>query len=170
MDIYKLAERAMSMDDATWRRHANPLSGWTRMLSLPFLVLAVWSRVWIGWWCLVPIALALFYTWLNPRLFSEPRGFGHWMSRGVLGERVFIEHRSEIAPHHLRAARLLTWLSVPGALLMIWGLIALWWEGAVFGVILSAVPKLWFVDRMAWILQDWRAAGRAVPGMGQDEL
>lgn len=92
------------------------------------------------------------------------------MSRGVLGERVFLEHRVEVAAHHRQAAHVLTWLSVPGALIMIWGLIALWWEGAVFGALLTALPKIWFVDRMVWILQDWQAAGGQVPGVDASEL
>jgi hypothetical protein len=60
--------------------------------------------------------------------------------------------------------RLLSWLSLPGALVMIWGLWALWWEGAVFGMILALLPKLWFIDRMVWVHRDWVNAGRAVPG------
>lgn len=61
-------------------------------------------------------------------------------------------------------------LCVPGALLLFWGLWALWWEGPVFGAVRTALPKVWFVDRMVWILQDWRAAGRSVPGVGDDEF
>ncbi|KMW56511.1 hypothetical protein AIOL_001465 [Candidatus Rhodobacter oscarellae] len=171
MDLMKRAERMMSMDDRTWRRHCNPWSGWTRMLTaLPLLVLAVWSRVWLGWGALIPIFLALAWIWWNPRAFREPKRFDAWMSRGVLGERVYLEHRSEIAAHHRRAALVLALLSLPGALVMIWGLIALWWEGAVFGAILAGLPKIWFVDRMVWIFEDWRREGRDVPGMNAHEL
>jgi hypothetical protein len=47
---------------------------------------------------------------------------------------------------------------------MVWGLWALWWEGAVFGMILALLPKLWFIDRMVWVHRDWVNSGRAVPG------
>ncbi len=171
MDFFAGAERLMGMDDRVWRRHANPWSGWTRMLTtLPFLVLAIWSRVWIGWWALLVVAVALLWIWWNPRAFPEPRRFDNWMSKGVLGERVFLEHREEVAAHHRRAAYVLGWLSVPGSVVMVWGLIALWWEGAVFGAILTALPKVWFVDRMVWIFEDWRREGRDVPGMEAHEL
>jgi hypothetical protein len=49
-DVFRSLERLMAMDDRVWRRHANPWSGWTRVTVLPLLVLAIWSRVWIGWW------------------------------------------------------------------------------------------------------------------------
>jgi hypothetical protein len=41
----------------SWMRHANPWSVWTRFAVLPLLVLAVWSRDWIGWWSLAGVAL-----------------------------------------------------------------------------------------------------------------
>lgn len=166
MDIFKGAERLMSMDDAIWLRHANPWSVWTRMLTaLPLLVLAIWSRVWLGAWALVPVMLALLWIWINPRAFPPPQRLDSWASRGVLGERIFLSHRGEIAAHHRRIAGVLSALSLPGAVIMIWGLYALWWEGAVFGMILTALPKIWFVDRMVWIYDDWVRAGRAVPGL-----
>jgi hypothetical protein len=54
-DVFKSLERLMSMDDRVWRRHANPWSGWTRVTALPLLVLAIWSRVWIGWWAVLAV-------------------------------------------------------------------------------------------------------------------
>ena len=171
MDVFRGAERLMTMDDATWRRHANPLSGYTRMVTaLPLLALAIWSRVWLGWWALIPVALAALWIWLNPRAFAEPARFDSWMSKGVLGERIFIENRANLPAHHRRMAHILGFASVPGAVLLIWGLVALWWEGVVFGVILTMLPKIWFVDRMIWIFDDWRRMGRPVPGMNDDEL
>lgn len=170
MDIFRAAERVMAMDDAAWRRHANPLSVWTRFTTLPALCLAFWSRDALGWAALGPIAAALGWVWLNPRLFSEPQRFDHWTSKGVLGERVFLEHRQEVPPHHLRAAQILAWASLPGLLIMGTGLIFLWAEGVVFGCLLAMLPKVWFVDRMVWIFDDWRRDGRPVPGMLNDEL
>ena len=171
MDFFRGAERLMSMDDAIWRRHANPLSVWTRMLTaLPLLVLAIWSRVWLGAAALPLIAAAVAWIWINPRLFAEPDRFDSWASKGVLGERIFLEHRDDLPDTQVRAAHVLSWMSLPGALVMIWGLWTLWWEGAVFGALLTALPKIWFVDRMVWIFEEWRAAGKPVPGMDDHEL
>ncbi len=164
-DLYRQAEALMGMSDEVWRRHANPWSGYTRMFTaLPLLVLAVWSRVWIGWWAVLAVGLAFAWIWLNPRIFGPPARFDGWMSRGVMGERIFIEHRDAVPDHHRRMAHILTGLSIPGAILMLWGLIVLWWEAAVFGALLAAIPKIWFVDRMVWVHDDWVRDGNAVPG------
>ena len=51
-DPYHGAERLMGMSDAVWARHANLWSVYTRFTVLPLLVMAIWSRAWIGWWVL----------------------------------------------------------------------------------------------------------------------
>lgn len=162
-DLYRGLERAMRMDDAVWRRHANPWSGWSRVTILPLFCLAIWARVWIGHWSWALVLLLVLWTWLNPRVFPEPARLTNWMSRGVMGEYLFLHHRDAIAAHHGRAAHILATLSLPGFLVMAWGLWALWWEGVVFGCALTVLPKMWFIDRMVWILEDWRAGGRMMP-------
>ena len=72
MDIFRGAERLMGMNDETWERHANPLSVYSRFSCLPLIVAAIWSRVWLGWWALAPLALAIGWTFINPRLFPAP--------------------------------------------------------------------------------------------------
>lgn len=144
------------MDDAAWRRHANPLSVWTRFSVLPLICLAVWSRAWLGWAAIVPIAAALAWVWINPRLFGEPDRFDRWPSKGVLGERIFIAHRADLPVHQRQAAQWLAWASLPGLFVLSMGLVFLWWEGVVFGCALAMLPKIWFVDRMVWIFDDWR--------------
>ncbi len=47
-----------------WLKHANPWSLITR-----FLILAVWSRVWLGWYSLIPIILLIIWTLVNPVIF-----------------------------------------------------------------------------------------------------
>ena len=62
--------QAFAMSDEVWARHANPWSVWTRFSILPLLVAAIWSRVWIGRWALLPTAAVVLWAWLNPRLFK----------------------------------------------------------------------------------------------------
>ena len=159
MDLFKAAEGLMRMDEATWARHANPLSVWTRFTCLPLLILAIWSRVWFGWWSLVPIALALFWTWINPRAFPPPANPGTWASKGTFGERVFLNRTAVPIPeHHRRWAFALGALSATGLPPLVWGLWQLDLTMTVLGTILVVLPKVWFVDRMVWLYEDMKTA------------
>ena len=66
MTLERTIAQLFRMDDATWLRHANPLSGILRNTALPFLIIAFWSRLWLGWWAVITVALALLWTWYNP--------------------------------------------------------------------------------------------------------
>ena len=87
MDVFALAERAMRMDEESWARHANPWSVWTRAAILPLMVLAIWSRFWIGWWALAPVAALAVFAMVNPRLFPPPRNPDNWASRATFSPR-----------------------------------------------------------------------------------
>ena len=155
MDIYRAAERLLGMGDAHWRRHANPFSVWTRFTCLPLLVLAIYARQWIGWWALPLFLAAAVWTWANPRAFPPPSDFGSWASRGTLGERIFLARdQYDVAPHHVRAAHVLTVLSALGVLPLIYGLIVLNPWATMLGLVATIPPKVWFVDRMVWIHAD----------------
>ena len=154
-DLYRSAERLMGMNDEAWARHANPLSLWTRVAALPLLILAIWSRVWLGWWALVPVALAIGWVWLNPRAFSVPDRFDNWAAKGTIGERLFIARTSHPIPdHHVRIAHLLTALSAVGLAPLIYGLTFLESGATLAGLIGTMLPKIWFVDRMVWLHDD----------------
>ncbi|MDP3563176.1 MAG: hypothetical protein Q8R70_01660, partial [Methanoregula sp.] len=90
MTIERKIARAFALDDESWLRHANPWSVALRNTVLPLLIITFWSRLWLGWWALVPVALALFWMWLNPRTFPAPQSLSHWASKAVLGERVWL--------------------------------------------------------------------------------
>jgi len=151
----RATERAMAMDDATWERHANPWSGWTRVVTMPVLTLAIWSRGWIGWWSLVPIALVIVWVWINPRLFPPPASLDNWMSRGVLGERIWLaDQEGTIAKHHRAAIRATTWIASIGALVWLGGLIWQDLTATLSGLTASMLGKLWFIDRMVWIQRE----------------
>lgn len=149
-----------SLDDQAWARHANPWSGWTRVITaLPLLILAVWSRVWLGAWSLIPVAIALVWIWLNPRIFPKPRSTDHWISRGVLGERVWLNRdRIPVPQHHRRVPQILSGIAALGGVLLIWGLIVLDVWLTLLGSAIVVLGKLWFVDRMVWLYQDMQHA------------
>jgi hypothetical protein len=160
MDVFATAERLMGMDDRVWLRHANPWSVWTRILTpLPLLALAIWSRVWLGWGAWGPVALALVWIWVNPRLFGVPAALDTWSAHAVLGERVWLRHRPRVATHHGPVVRLLTLASAAGVLPFVWGLWALDPWATAFGILLITGAKTWFIDRMVWIWADFLRQG-----------
>jgi hypothetical protein len=151
----RVTERAMWMNDTVWQRHANPWSGWTRVATMPLLAIAIWSRVWIGWWSLFPIAILLAWIWGNPRIFPPPKSVDNWMSRGVLGERIWLTDKpGAVAEHHRHATRILTTLATLGGIVFVGGLIWLNVAATLLGLAISMLAKLWFVDRMVWIQRE----------------
>ncbi|WP_066413870.1 DUF6653 family protein [Halorubrum aethiopicum] len=78
-----------SIPDALWKRHANPKSGWSRVLITPLLLYAVYRRS--G----KLTALALAFTIVNPVLFSPPEDDDAWMTRVVLAERWWVDERGK---------------------------------------------------------------------------
>ena len=143
------------MDAMAWARHANPWSGWTRVPALPLLALAIWSRAWLGWWALVPVAALLAWLWVNPRLFPPPRDETAWMTRGVLGERLWLARDETPVPaHHRRAPNILSAIGAAGVLLAIGGLAMRAGWAVIAGVAVAMLAKLWFIDRMVWLHRD----------------
>ena len=150
-------EQWMGMSDAVWERHAHPASGWSRMPILPAMALGIWGRVWLGWWSLLPIALVFVWIWLNPRVFPIPASTDNWMSKGVLGERVWLNRKQIPVPnHHIKIANWLNLLTGVGLIPMIIGLIQLNFWMTLAGLAVTMIAKLWFLDRMVWLFDDMK--------------
>ncbi|MFH5800590.1 DUF6653 family protein [Haladaptatus sp. CMAA 1911] len=81
--------------DTLWMRHANPRSGWSRVLVLPLLMCGIYFRR--------PrvVAGAIGFSVINPVLFSPPTNDDAWMTRVVLGERMYYRHRGKRRPIEL---------------------------------------------------------------------
>lgn len=151
--------RSFRMSEETWKRHANPWSVWTRNTVLPLLVLAVWSRVWVGRWAIALTALAVLWAWLNPRVFPAPASTDNWASKAVLGERVWLQ-RAEVPlpPHHRVMPTLLGAIAAIGVVPLVIGVVRLDVWPTLFGAALIYCGKLWFLDRMVWLYEDMKDA------------
>lgn len=160
MTLERRIAALFALDDAAWARHANPWSGWTRFLTaLPLLILAFWSRAWFGPWSLLPIAAAIAWTWVNPRAFPPATSDSPWMTRGVLGERLWAHRDTLPVPqHHQLAPHLLNMVSAAGGLMTVWGVVSLAVVPTVLGAAVVIGGKLWYIDRMAWLYADMTVA------------
>jgi len=79
------------------------------------------------------------------------------MSQGTLGERVWLNRdRIPVPAHHRLLPHLLSLVAGAGGVLVVWGLIALEPVITVFGFTIVLLGKLWFVDRMVWLLADMK--------------
>jgi len=157
MTLERKISRIFKLDDETWIRHANPWSYLTRFTALPILVLAFWSRIWLGWFSLIPIAVGLIWTYINPRIFPKPKSTKNWMSKGVFGERVWLNRdKIPVPDRHKLAPNILSAVGVTGLLFAIWGTYRLEIWPVFTGIALVFLGKLWFMDRMVWLYEDMK--------------
>ena len=159
MTLERMIARLFLMDDRTWMRHANPWSVMLRLTVLPLLVLALWSRLWLGWLAVIPVCLAVIWAWLNPRIVPPPRSLDNWTSKGVLGERVWLNRDVIPVPsHHRMVPHLLSVVSGAGMLLALFGAVTFEVWPTLVGIIVVFLGKVWFVDRMVWLWHDMQEA------------
>ena len=123
----RLAARFGPEDEGGWERHANPASVWTRFAALPMLAASIWSRDWIGAWCLVPSSLSLVWMAVNPLFFGPPDSTRNWASKAVFGERIFV-HRDQVQlppQFRSRVPQLIQVFQALGLVPLAYGLVAL---------------------------------------------
>ncbi|MDR9487079.1 DUF6653 family protein [Salibacter sp.] len=158
MTFERKISQLFNLNDENWLKHANKWSVWTRYSVLPVIVLAFWSRVWIGWWCLIPGILAILWMFVNPVLFSKPKSTKNWASKAVLGERVYLNRDHVDIPliHKSPIFQVLNFISFVGLILSIWAIIEYSVWGAVLGVLLAYLGKSWYLDRMVWLYEDMK--------------
>jgi hypothetical protein len=137
------------MSDEMWKRHANPWSVWTRFAAIPAFMLAVWSRIWIGWWALLPVGLVVIWLYLNIFIFPPITTPKNWASKGIYGEKLWLSKRSEIPEHYVRMQRWLIILGVIGMILIAWGLFQLHLWLSILGAVVLILAQLWRIDRFS---------------------
>jgi len=150
--------RVFGLEGDKWLRHSNPWSVWTRFTVLPLLVLSIWSRDWIGWFSLIPLALSVVWLFTNPLFFSEPRSTKNWASKGVLGERLWSERDRSSLPQQFDSSvpNVAQSLQVVGLAALVYGLIDLDALVTITGTLIVQVAKLWYIDRMVLLFDDMK--------------
>ena len=158
--------KLFGLEGDSWMKHANPASVWTRFSVLSILALAVWSRDWIGAWSLIPVALAITWMFVNPLLFGPPKSTRNWASRGVLGERIWVDRDKVELPEQFRsraAALVANGYSAIGMGLLAFGLVDLNLFAVITGLLITHGGKVWFIDRMVLLFMEMKDRGPSTP-------
>ncbi|CAA9466253.1 MAG: hypothetical protein AVDCRST_MAG28-4115 [uncultured Rubrobacteraceae bacterium] len=136
------------LSEKTWKRHSNPLSVWSRILSYPLVYLPFWYRSWKQ-----GAAVAAWFA-VNPVLFPEPESDESWATRGVLGEELWTAER----PRDLSTA--LTGASAAFFASGLWSAYKRrFWPTMFFGGT-AFLLKLWYIDRMTFYYEQHREEAR----------
>ena len=149
-----------------WMRHANPASVWTRFAVLPLLAGSIWSRKWLGRRSLVPIAGSTVWLFVNPLVFKPPQSTRNWASKGVFGERIWVEHERSELPQQFQSVvpnAAIAYQAV-GMIPLVYGLIALKAFPTIGGMLIVQGGKLWYIDRMVLLFDDMKARDAEVAG------
>jgi len=121
-----------------WRRHTNPLSGWTRVVAFFLIPIPIWIQ---NWYLLA--GLLVFFA-VNPILFPEPKNKNNWMSKSILGEELWTK-KGVIQKDFPTVLNLFNGLFF---FTLIYGAYNNFLEITIFSTILSSVFKLWYLDKM----------------------
>lgn len=124
---------------------------------LPLIVIAFWSKVWIGWWFLIPVIVSLSWMLFNPVVFRKTRSTKSWASKAVLGERVWANRdKVDVPGYHKTVPNILNGISSAGMVFSIWAIVTLSTWPAILGISLAYLGKSWYLDRMVWIYEDMK--------------
>lgn len=136
------------MKDETWYRHANPWSGWSRILSYPIIYIPVWflqefiANPAQNWYVILGFILVAVWYAINPRIFPKPKNYDSWISKGVLGEKAW----TKIGVKDINFA-----FGVVSAIFFIPAVIFCYfkdfWPMMFFGAV-AILLKMWFLERM----------------------
>jgi hypothetical protein len=158
MTLAKKVSEAFGLKDENWMRHSNPVSVWTRFGVLPMLVGSIWSRKWIGRRCLIPLGLSTAWLFANPLFFSPPASTKNWASKGVLGERIWVDNDRSELPDEFNAVMptVAQAYQAVGLAPLAYGLAKLKLGPTVGGVLIVQGGKLWYIDRMVLLFDEMK--------------
>ena len=139
------------MSERTWLRHANPWSGFTRIITYPLVFIPIWYFQEFledpvnNWYPALVIILVVIWFWLNPRIFPQPKNYDHWLSKGVLGEKLWTSGK-----RYKDSNLLLSFLMSLFFFIAIYtAYMKMFWATMSFASC-AIILKLWFIDRMVF--------------------
>ncbi|MFC3095715.1 DUF6653 family protein [Alteromonas sediminis] len=155
MNSLKVIEKLLFMSNETWKKHGNPASVFSRLLVFPLLILTIWWRETLAEFFWVIFIVLLVFLFLSTRLFPAPKNNKSWASKSILGEKLWLDNTNcQVPQKHSYAATLIISGQFISLLLIVLGLVytvqSMVWTGTSTFLVL----KLWFLDRMVWLLSD----------------
>ena len=136
---------------------------------MSLFALAIWCRDWIGVWCLIPVALSIVWIFVNPLFFKAPKSTRNWASRGVLGERIWVDRDKIELPEQFRSrtpSLVANGYSTIGIGLLAYGLIDLNVLATVTGILITHGGKAWYLDRISLLFADMKRPQQRVRVLG----
>lgn len=145
------------LDDETWLKHANPWSVYSRYSVLPMMIIAIWSREYIGYYSLIFLFLSLLWAYYNPVFFPKPKSTKNWASRAVFWERLYLNHKNIAIPdHHINMLRIINSIMSFWLPFLVYGLWNLLFFETLLWAMIVIIWKTWFLDRMVWLYSDMK--------------
>jgi hypothetical protein len=147
MTLERTIAQLFRMDDATWMRPRQSVERNPPQHSAP----AAHHRV------LEP-ALAWMVS-CHPCCRCTLMDMDHWMSKAVLGERVWLNRDAVPVPaYHRRVPDVLSVIAAIGLLFIVGGVLVFDPWPTLFGTMMAYMGKLWFAERMVWLWHDMQDA------------
>lgn len=130
----------MDLPDWVWARHANPKSGWSRVVLLPLFAYGLYHRD------RRVLATALVWTVLNPVAFPPPEDADAWMTRGVLAEQAWLADGNPTVG--VGWPNVLNLLSGAGSAYLAWAALRRRPYHTVLATLIVAGAKLCWIDEL----------------------
>ena len=111
------------------------------MAIAPFLYLSIWYHNWIA------LGIIILWAAVNPIVFPKPKNTNSWVSRVVLGEKLWLENiRKKAKPDLSLILNILTALFFIPSIYFTY--VNMFWP-ALYCATLTFIFKVWFCDRVA---------------------
>lgn len=131
------------LPDNIWERHTNKWSGWTRVLVIPLLFVALWHHSGVA------VFFIILWIIVNPMAFPPPKSTDNWMSKGVMGEKIYTQN----GVFHWDFP---TFLNIINGLTFFPSLYFMYMQNfwpALYLATFSIVVKFWYLDRMVFLYE-----------------
>ena len=106
------------------------------------MIAAIWSRVWLEWWALLPVGAVALWLAIDPFVFAPVEPSRSWASKGIYGAQLWLSERDRVYGSHRTVLRSLIGVGLVKFVLLAWGLWRLLMWPTVYGATLVMLAQL----------------------------